>query len=115
MQLPSGNVHAVHVASRVGCPKLGAWYQFSQVSFTTLSLSALARPVGRERRLAEAGVRVALVDAGRAHPFVEHQFPFDLKYRNRAPEVIRRTRPRQLECYACTEHNFECDRRDDAL
>jgi choline dehydrogenase-like flavoprotein len=62
------------------------------------------------KRLCEAGLKVAVVDAGRRHTaadFREHQPDFALKYRNRAPEVIRRTRPRQSECYACTEHNYD--------
>jgi choline dehydrogenase-like flavoprotein len=62
------------------------------------------------KRLAEAGLRVALVDAGRPlgdGDFREHRQAHELPYRNRAPEVVRRTRPRQSECYACTEHNYD--------
>lgn len=62
------------------------------------------------KRLSEAGLTVALVDAGRRHTeqdFREHAHPFDLRYRNRAPGFLRRTRPRQSECYACTEHNYD--------
>ncbi|MFL6280696.1 MAG: GMC oxidoreductase [Vicinamibacterales bacterium] len=62
------------------------------------------------KRLCEAGLKVAVVDAGRRHTtgdFREHKPDFELKYRNRAQEVIRRTRPRQSECYACTEHNYD--------
>src|SRR5688500_19554319 len=33
--------------------------------------------------------------------------PFDLKYRDRAPEIIRRTRPKQKDCYACMEYNYD--------
>ncbi len=50
------------------------------------------------KRLAEAGVSVGLLDAGRvltAEDYSEHTPAFDLKYRNMAPELIRRTRPRQ--------------------
>ena len=45
------------------------------------------------KRLCEAGVHVALLDAGRAHTPAdhrEHMRPFDLEYRDRAPELIRR-------------------------
>ncbi|MEO6966649.1 MAG: FAD-binding protein [Acidobacteriaceae bacterium] len=45
------------------------------------------------KRLAEAGLKVALVDAGRPQSdtnFAEHVPRFRLKYRNLAPEVIRR-------------------------
>ena len=62
------------------------------------------------KRLSEAGVQVALLDAGRAHnsgDFREHTSVFDLKYRDRAPDVIRRTRPKQKDCYACTEFNYD--------
>ncbi len=62
------------------------------------------------KRLTEAGLKVALVDAGRPQSdqnFSEHKPPFQLKYRDRAPEIIRRTRPRQKECYACMEYNYD--------
>ncbi|HUZ45145.1 MAG TPA: GMC family oxidoreductase [Terriglobia bacterium] len=59
------------------------------------------------KRLAEAGLKVALVDAGRQQSdknFTEHVPKFKLKYRNMAPEVVRKTRPVQKDCYACTEY-----------
>jgi glucoside 3-dehydrogenase (cytochrome c) catalytic subunit len=62
------------------------------------------------KRLTEAGINVGLLDAGRAHAatdFREHQRALDLKFRDRAPDVIRRTRPRQKDCYACTEFNYD--------
>lgn len=62
------------------------------------------------KRFSEAGLRVALVDAGRPQSdtaFNEHQFSFQLKYRDRAPQVIRRTRPVQKDCYACMEYNYD--------
>ncbi len=61
------------------------------------------------KRLAEAGVKVALLDCGRPQSdqnFNEHMPSFDLKYRNRIPDVIRQTRPIQKDCYACTEFNY---------
>ncbi len=60
------------------------------------------------KRLAEAGVNVALVEAGRAHgkdESYEHMRPHELPYANLSRELLRRTRPRQTDCYACTEHN----------
>ena len=60
------------------------------------------------KRLAEAGVKVAIVEAGRAHgknESFEHKRPFDLPYSNLSRELLRRTRPRQTDCYACTEYN----------
>ncbi|HEY6922375.1 MAG TPA: GMC family oxidoreductase, partial [Steroidobacteraceae bacterium] len=62
------------------------------------------------KRLAEAGLKVALVDAGRPRTDQdnrEHLRPFELKYRDRAPETIRKTRPIQQQCYACTEYNYD--------
>ena len=62
------------------------------------------------KRLSEAGVKVALVDAGRPlslADFREHQPAFELPYRDLAPEAIRRTRPVQKDCYACTEWNYD--------
>ncbi len=60
------------------------------------------------KRLAEAGLRIALVDAGRPQPdsnFREHQPAYQLPYRNLAPELLKRTQPVQSQCYACTEFN----------
>ncbi|HKS90573.1 MAG TPA: GMC family oxidoreductase [Tepidiformaceae bacterium] len=62
------------------------------------------------KRLSEAGLRVALLEAGRPQSdanFTEHKADFELKYRNRAPDVIRKTRPRQKDCYACMEYNYD--------
>ncbi len=61
------------------------------------------------KRLAEAGVKVALVDCGRPQrdeAFTEHVPSFELKYRDQANERIRRTRPVQKDCYACMEYNY---------
>jgi choline dehydrogenase-like flavoprotein len=60
------------------------------------------------KRLAEAGVNVALLEAGRAHAkgeSYEHMRAHELPYANLSRELLRRTRPRQTDCYACTEHN----------
>jgi choline dehydrogenase-like flavoprotein len=62
------------------------------------------------KRLAEAGLKIALLDAGPPQSdknFNEHMPVFELKYRNAAPEVIRRTRPMQSQFYDCTEYNYE--------
>jgi glucoside 3-dehydrogenase (cytochrome c) catalytic subunit len=62
------------------------------------------------KRLSEAGLKVALVEAGRQQSdsnFTEHEPRFDLKYRDMAPEVIRKTRPIQKDCYACMEYNYD--------
>ena len=60
------------------------------------------------KRMSEAGMRVALVCAGRPlsdGDYREHVQPYQLKYQARANDLIRRTRPVQKDCYACTEHN----------
>ena len=52
------------------------------------------------KRLAEAGLKVALLEAGRPQSnenFSEHTPPFELKYRNLAPEILRKTRPIQMQ------------------
>src|SRR6266581_5929201 len=61
------------------------------------------------KRLTEAGIKVALVDAGRPHTdkdYREHISPFALKYRDRAPEVVRKTRPIQ-SLAGCDEYNYD--------
>ena len=61
------------------------------------------------KRLSEAGLKVALLEAGRSvtpKEFTEHLPSFKLKYRNHSPEILR-TRPIQKQCYACMEYNYE--------
>jgi choline dehydrogenase-like flavoprotein len=82
----------------------------SQDRFDVVVIGSGASGGWAAKRLCEAGLKVAVVDAGRRHTaadFREHKPDFELKYRDRAPEVIKRTRPRQSECYACTEHNVD--------
>jgi choline dehydrogenase-like flavoprotein len=60
------------------------------------------------KRMSEAGMRVALVCAGRPlsdGDYREHVQPYELKYQARANDLIRRARPVQKDCYACTEYN----------
>ena len=62
------------------------------------------------KQLAEAGIKVGLLDAGRVltpADYSEHKPAFALPYRNKAAELIRRTRPRQKDCYACMEFNYD--------
>jgi choline dehydrogenase-like flavoprotein len=61
------------------------------------------------KQLAEAGLKVALLEAGRAVSpieFTEHTPAYKLKYRDHSPEIVR-TRPIQKQCYACMEYNYE--------
>src|ERR1700739_1756848 len=60
------------------------------------------------KRLSEAGLQVALLEAGRSvspEEFTEHMPSFQLKYRNHSPEMLR-TRAIQKACYACMEYNY---------
>lgn len=63
------------------------------------------------KRLSEAGLQVALLEAGRnvsPSEFTEHKPAFELKYRNLAGAgAWRKTRPVQTQCYACTEYNYD--------
>jgi choline dehydrogenase-like flavoprotein len=61
------------------------------------------------KQLSEAGLKVVLLEAGRAvspTEFTEHTPAFKLKYRDHSPEIVR-TRPVQKQCYACMEYNYE--------
>src|ERR1044072_4346422 len=60
------------------------------------------------KRMSEAGMKVALVCAGRPlsdGDYREHVQPYELKYQSRANDFIRRKQPVQKDCYACTEYN----------
>ncbi len=62
------------------------------------------------KRLSEAGINVALLDAGRAltdADYREHVAAYSLEFRNRANDRLRQTRSRQKDCYACTEFNYD--------
>ena len=62
------------------------------------------------KRLAEAGRqgRARRRRTAAAHHGPERaRRPLDLPYRDAAPEVMRRTRPTQSDCYACTECNYD--------
>ena len=63
------------------------------------------------KRLSEAGLEVAVLEAGRnvsPKEFTEHKPAFELKYRNMAGAgAWRKTRPVQTQCYACTEYNYD--------
>src|SRR5438874_13160079 len=61
------------------------------------------------KQLAEAGLKVALLEAGRAvtpKEFTEHMPAYKLKYRDHSPEIVR-TRPIQRQCNACMEYNYD--------
>ncbi len=63
------------------------------------------------KQLAEAGLEVALLEAGRnvsPREFTEHKPVFQLKYRDMAGAGDwRKRRSVQVQCYACTEYNYD--------
>src|SRR2546429_9706591 len=66
------------------------------------------------KRLAEAGLHVALLEAGKAQSdenFPEHKPPIQLKYRDMAPEVVRKTRPIQSR-FPCRAYHADWSIRD---
>src|ERR1051325_8259795 len=61
------------------------------------------------KELTEAGMRVALLEAGRKitpRDFTDHQQTWQLPYLGQSP-LMRHDRPIQSECYACREHNYK--------
>ena len=61
------------------------------------------------KKLTEAGMKVALLEAGaKTTPkdFSEHTNPWQLPYLGMSPKVMK-DRPIQGKCYACTEHNYK--------
>jgi choline dehydrogenase-like flavoprotein len=61
------------------------------------------------KRLTEAGMKVALLEAGRRIPpteFTEHEAPWKLAYLGHSP-LVAATRPIQSTCPSCTEYNYK--------
>src|SRR5262245_34320957 len=84
--------------------------QKTQPAYDVIVIGSGASGGWTAKRLTEAGVRVALVEAGRPHTrddFREHRRPFDLPHANLSRDLLRATRPRQTDCYACTEFNAD--------
>ncbi len=62
------------------------------------------------KRLTEAGLRVAVLEAGRAltdADYKEHVQPYQLPYRGRTKAPLERTQPRQSQSYAVREWNAD--------
>jgi glucoside 3-dehydrogenase (cytochrome c) catalytic subunit len=79
-------------------------------SFDAIVVGSGASGGWAAKELTEGGLRVALVEAGRAlvpeKDFTEHLMPFETKYRDRSPDIAK-TRPIQQRCYACMEYNSD--------
>ena len=81
-----------------------------RVDFDAIVIGSGASGGWAAKRLAEAGIEVALLEAGRPQSAAnssEHTPSFELKYRDRAPEIVRRTRPIQQKMEVCTEYTLD--------
>ncbi len=79
-------------------------------TFDVLVIGSGASGGWAAKQLAESGLKVGLLDAGRVlspSDYSEHKSAFDLPYRNKAENLIRKTRPKQKDCYACREFNYD--------
>jgi len=83
--------------------------QKSKVSYDVIVVGSGASGGWAAKRLSEAGLDVALLEAGRAlgqGEYREHTPSFRLEQRNRTPELLRRTRPIQAGA-GCDEFNYK--------
>ena len=94
----------IGINNRVGMPQ-----DPLQQTYDVIVVGSGATGGWAAKQCAEAGLKVALLEAGRAvspKEFTEHMPAYKLKYRDHSPEIVR-TRPVQKQCYACMEYNYE--------
>jgi glucoside 3-dehydrogenase (cytochrome c) catalytic subunit len=80
----------------------------SQQQYDVLIVGSGASGGWAAKRLCEAGLKVAVIEAGRPQSsgnFSEHDPVFQLKYRNMAHALMAKTRPIQSKLYAFSEYN----------
>ncbi len=78
-------------------------------SFDVIVVGSGATGGWAAKKLTEAGMRVAMLEAGaKTDPkdFSEHTNPWQLPYLGMSPKVLK-DRPIQGRCYACTEYNYK--------
>src|SRR5579872_5582995 len=80
-----------------------------QTPFDAIVVGSGATGGWAAKKLTEAGMRVALLEAGKKitpKDFTEHMPSWQLPYLGLSPK-IREERPIQSQCYACREYNYE--------
>jgi len=80
-----------------------------QTPFDVIVVGSGATGGWAAKKLTEAGMKVALVEAGAKitpKDFTEHLQSWQMPYLGVSP-LIARDRPIQGRCYACTEHNYK--------
>jgi choline dehydrogenase-like flavoprotein len=81
----------------------------SKVTFDVVVVGSGASGGWACKRLAEAGLKVAMLEAGAPQSdknFTEHTPAFELNYRDRAQELLKKTRPIQAQLAGtCNEYN----------
>ncbi len=95
------DANAAAAPSVVASPK-------SDHSFDVVIVGSGASGGWAAKRLTEAGLRVAVLEAGRAltdADYKEHVQPPQLKYRGRTKTPFERTQPQQSQSYAVREWN----------